>query len=208
MSSSRPPTSRNRPPDEPSFSREPGLRAEFSVAARPIVLTGGQTGVDTAATIAALNAGVAAHVVFPRGFRQEDGPITPRRRRALNGATLHELSSPEFSYRTWTCVHLASAVVLIDPAGGDGCQETIRAASHFGRPLMRVAAGAEFFESERSVNELARFSEFSAWLIVHRPRVLMIAGCRASLLAKCQPEPDLNGQLEAIVSELAGPTVS
>ena len=203
MSSSRPLIPGLRRPDEPPFSREPDLRAKLRANRRPTVLTGGQTGVDTAAAIAALNAGLAAHIVFPRGFRQEDGPITPSRRRALRGAALHELASPEFGYRTWTCVHLADAVVLIDPAGGDGCQETIRAASHFGRPLLNLAAGAEFFQAESNEQGLAFFTEFSAWLTAHRPRVLMIAGCRASLLTKNRPELDLSGQLEAIVAEFA-----
>jgi hypothetical protein len=204
LSSRRPPIPRRRPPDEPSFSRELDLRAELGVAPQPTVLTGGQTGVDTAAAIAALNVGLATHLVFPRGLRQEDGQITPARRRALHGATLHELASPEFSYRTWTCVQLADAVVLIDPAGGDGCQETIRAARYFGRPLLSLAPGAEFFQPESNAQGLARFSEFSAWLTAHRPRVLMIAGCRASLLAKNQPELDLNGQLEAIAVKFGG----
>src|SRR5260221_12721749 len=104
------------------------------------VLTGGQTGVDTAAARAALVAGLVVHVVFPCGYRQEDGPITPAGRRALRGAVLHELASPEFGDRTWTCVALADAVILIDPAGGDGCQETIRAAEQLGRPLLNLPA--------------------------------------------------------------------
>ena len=40
------------------------------------MLTGGQTGVDTAAARAALAAGLPVHLVFPCGFRQEDGPLT------------------------------------------------------------------------------------------------------------------------------------
>lgn len=167
------------------------------------MLTGGQTGVDTAAAIAALGAGLAVHIVFPRGFRQEDGPLTPARRRALRGATLHELPSPEFSDRTWTCVRTADAVVLIDPAGGDGCQETMRAASHLGRPLLNAAVGAEFFQGESTTPGLAHVSDLSTWLAAHRPRVLMIAGCRASLLANDRPDLDLTGQLAAIVAEFA-----
>ncbi len=203
MSSRRPRSPGTRPPDEPSFGPESELRAELRATARPSVLTGGQTGVDTAAAIAALHTGLAVHLVFPRGFRQEDGPLTPARRAALRGATLHELASAEFKYRTWTCVRLADAVVLIDPVGGDGCQETVRAASHFGRPLLSLAAGAEFFQAESNASPLALFSELATWLTAHRPRVLMIAGCRASLLAKERPDLDLTGQLDAIIAEFA-----
>jgi hypothetical protein len=204
LSSRHPPTQEPRRPDEPSFGAEPALRAELDQAAGRAVLTGGQTGVDTAAAIAALGAGLAVHIVFPRGFRQEDGPLTEARRRALRGATLHELPSPDFSYRTWTCVHLADAVILIDPAGGDGCQETIRAAARFGRPLLSLAAGPQFFHGESNPQGLGQIDELCAWLTVHRPRVLMFAGCRASLLANATPGLDLDGQLEAIIAEFAG----
>ena len=76
---------------------EQDLRARLLRRPGICVLTGGQTGVDTAAARAALAAGLPVHLVFPRGFRQEDGPITPARRRALRGAVLHELASGEFA---------------------------------------------------------------------------------------------------------------
>ncbi len=131
------------------------------------MLTGGQTGVDTAAALAALSAGLPVHLVFPRGYRQEDGPITPSRRLALRGATSHELESGDFRDRTWTCVYLADVVILIDPAGGDGCQETVRAASR------------------------------------NKGQVIMIAGCRASLLASQGKTRDPPGQLAAVMSAVA-----
>lgn len=203
MSSRRPRPPDRRRPEEPPFALEADLSAELRAAARRCVLTGGQTGVDTAAALAALGAGLTVHIVYPRGFRQEDGPLTPARREALSGATLHELACPEFRDRTWTCVRLADAVVLIDPVGGDGCQETIRAANHFGRPLLNLAAGPVFFEAESSASALAHRSGLTAWLAVHRPRLLMIAGCRASLLAKDRPDLDLTGQIAAIVADFA-----
>ena len=148
------------------------------------VLTGGQTGVDTAAARIALAAGLCVHLVFPRGFRQEDGPITPARRRALRGAVLHELASPEFRDRTWTCVGLADAVILIDPAGGEGCQETIRAAERLERPLLNLTASVG--PARRASRRAARTEvapAVSSFLSRNRTQVLMIAGCRGSLLA-------------------------
>ena len=71
------------------------------------VLTGGQTGVDTDATVAALRAGLAVHLVFPRGLRQEDGSLTGAGKRRFAGAAMHELGSASFRYRTWTCAYLA-----------------------------------------------------------------------------------------------------
>jgi hypothetical protein len=135
------------------------------------VLTGGQTGVDTYAALAALRAGLPVHLVFPAGYRQEDGPLTPARRRRFEGAVVHELSSDSFRYRTWTCAYLADAVLLLDPAGGSGCRETVRAATSLGRPLADCRSGA------------LSAAQTADWLASADARVLMVAGCRASILA-------------------------
>lgn len=152
------------------------------------VLTGGQTGVDTLAARAALRTGLPVHLIFPAGFRQEDGNLTPARRRALTGANLHELGSDSFRYRTWTSAYLADAVVLIDPAGGDGCRETARAASCLGRPLLSPGMAP------------VRAEEFAAWLGETGARVLMVAGCRASLLAAQGRAAAVRRQVAAIAA--------
>jgi Circularly permutated YpsA SLOG family len=152
------------------------------------VLTGGQTGVDTYAAVAALDAGLTVHVVFPRGYRQEDGTLTPARGRRLRGATLHELSSPSFRYRTWTCAYLADAVLLLDPAGGAGCRETVHAATRLGRPVLADRSGA--------LTEAQAVS----WLAAVSPRVLMVAGCRASVLASKGKGRGLRTQLAGIMA--------
>lgn len=177
---------------EPALAYVGELRAELVSAAGRSVLTGGQTGVDTAAALAALRAGLPVHLVFPRGLRQEDGPITPARRRALHGAAFHELDSPEFADRTWACVSLADAVILIDPAGGDGCQETVRAAQALDRPLLRLDDPPA---SDEDLTDQVR-----SFVLRNEPRVLMIAGCRASLLAGRLEPRDLRARLAAIVA--------
>ena len=71
------------PPDSSSW-QQPSLRERIARAqAGRCVLTGGQTGVDTLAAQSALRAGLAVHLVFPLGFSQEDGPLTPARRAEL-----------------------------------------------------------------------------------------------------------------------------
>jgi hypothetical protein len=135
------------------------------------VLTGGQTGIDTYAALAAAWAGLPVHLVFPAGYRQEDGRLTAARRRQLSGAVLHELCSASFRYRTWTCVYVADVVVLLDPAGGAGCRETARAARKLGRPLLSLRS------AELTAEQTAD------WLAETGARVLMVAGCRGSLLA-------------------------
>jgi len=150
--------------------QEAGLRRGVRAQPGLAILTGGQTGVDTYAAIAALRAGLAVHLVFPAGYRQEDGALTPARRRRLAGASFHELSSASFRYRTWTCVYLADAVLLLDPAGGAGCQETARAAERLGRPLL-------------SPDQLTA-EQANGWLRDEGAAVLLVAGCRASVLAR------------------------
>jgi len=137
------------------------------------VLTGGQTGVDTYAALAALRAGLAVHLVFPRGLRREDGTLSAGGRRRFAGAAMHELGSVSFRYRTWTCAYLADVVLLLDPAGGSGCRETTRAARKLGRPLLRLA-------------QLGRpdAAAVEDWLERADARVLMVAGCRGSVLAR------------------------
>jgi hypothetical protein len=152
------------------------------------VLTGGQTGVDTYAALAALRAGLPVHLVYPSGYRQEDGPLTAARRRRLAGAGLHELGSASFRYRTWTCVYLADAVILLDPAGGSGCRETARAARKLGRPLLIPAPG-----------QLGA-GQTADWLAAAKARVLMVAGCRASVLASKGKGRGLRADLAVIMA--------
>ena len=157
------------------------------------VLTGGQTGVDTYAALAALRAGLAVHLVFPAGYRQEDGPLTAARRRRLAGAVLHELGSASFRYRTWTCAYLADAVILLDPAGGSGCQETVRAARKLDRPLLCPAPG------QIGAGQIGA-GQTADWLASVGAGVLMVAGCRASLLASNGKGRGLRAELAAIMA--------
>ena len=152
------------------------------------VVTGGQTGVDTYAAQAALRAGLAVHLVLPQGYRQEDGTLSAGRRRRLAGAVLHELTSDSFRYRTWTCVYVADVVLLLDPAGGSGCLETVRAAEQLGRPLVSPQPGR------------LSAAQTAAWLAETCGRVLMVAGCRASALAREGKGRGLRAELATIMA--------
>ncbi len=170
---------------------EAELRAAVRGTPGVSVLTGGQTGVDTWAARAALEAGLPVQLVFPRGFRQEDGPLTRSRRARLRGAVFHELGPASFRFRTWACVSLADAVILLDPAGGDGCRETARAARELGRPLLALPPGP------------ADPAAIAGWLAGARPRVIMIAGCRASVLAAAGASRAVRTQAGAVVAAVA-----
>ena len=168
---------------------------------RLTVLTGGQTGVDTLAALAALGAGLPVHMVFPRGFRQEDGPLTAARRAALGGAVLHQLASTGFAQRTWTCVSLADAVLLVDPAGGDGCLETVRAADRLERPLLDLTTRLTPPGRDPSGSAGDAGSAVSSFLSANRAQVLMFAGCRGSQLAG--QTDAVRNLLEEVVAALA-----
>lgn len=166
-------------------AEEAGLRRAVRAAPGLTILTGGQTGVDSYAALAALRAGLSVHLVFPAGYRQEDGNLTAARRRRVAAAAFHELSSASFRYRTWTCVYLADAVLLLDPAGGAGCRETARAAKTLGRPLLNP--------------EQLTADQAAAWLRETGARVLLVAGCRASVLARKGKGRGLRTQLADIM---------
>jgi hypothetical protein len=184
-------------------SRAGELRDELRAATGITILTGGQTGVDTLAARAAISVGLPVHVVFPRGFGQEDGPLTAERRAKLDGAVLHELASTGFAQRTWTCVSLADAVLLLDPAGGEGCQETMRAANRLERPLLDltpIVTGTGGSAGTGDVGFAVR-----TFLRENRTQVLMIAGCRGSLLASGADGQvaEVRALLEEVASSLA-----
>jgi hypothetical protein len=173
---------------EEAARAESALRRQVRPAAGLTIVTGGQTGVDTYATLAALRAGLPVHVIFPAGWRQEDGPLTPARRQRLDGATLHELGEASFAYRTWTGVYVSDAVVLLDPAGGSGCRETARAAIALDRPLLDPEPGELTAESARD------------WLTRTGARVLLVAGCRASLLSRAAQHRAARASVEALTA--------
>jgi len=182
-----------RPTQHGNPNVESRLRDGVRAGAGLSVLTGGQTGVDTYAALAALRADLAVHLVYPAGYRQEDGPLTAARRRRLAGAALHELGSTSFRYRTWTCVYLADAVILLDPAGGAGCRETARAAHRLGRPLLIPEPG------QLSAGQVGA-AEIADWLAANCVRVLMVAGCRASVLASKGTGRGLRADLAVIMA--------
>lgn len=169
-------------------SSEPGLSRLLRAGPGLSVLTGGQTGVDTLAAQAALGAGLSVHLVFPRGYQQEDGPLTPVRRERLTGANVHQLRTASFRSRTWACVALADIVLLLDPAGGSGCEETRRAAAQLGRPLL---------SPDEKVLTAAQVAE---WLRRHEAHVLIVAGCRASVLERAGKGRELPAELAVIMA--------
>ena len=94
-------------------------------------------------------------------------------------------------------------MILIDPAGGDGCEETIRAAERLGRPLLNLSAGVG--PARRASCRAARTAvapAVSDFLSRNRTQVLMIAGCRGSLLASQHKTAEVKTEAKVIAAVL------
>jgi len=76
------------------------------------VISGGQTGVDQAALVAAKRCGIPTGGTAPLGFMTEEGP----RRSVLLGFGLVECGSSEYPARTLCNVRDSDATLLIAPA--------------------------------------------------------------------------------------------
>ncbi|MBT8442390.1 MAG: putative molybdenum carrier protein [Gammaproteobacteria bacterium] len=131
------------------------------------IVSGGQTGADRAALDAALEVGLEIGGWVPRGRRAEDGVVPGRY------AGLVETEDDAYEARTELNVRDSDATAIFcfgEPAGGAAF--TVDCARRIGKPLLildlRHCSGDEAAERMR------------AWLDATGPRVLNIAGPRAS----------------------------
>ena len=132
----------------------------------PVVISGGQTGVDRGALDAALAAGVPCGGFAPAARRAEDGRIPSR-------YPVTPLPGAGYRARTRANVRAANATVILHhgvPAGGT--RETLRACRLHGRPCLVLDAGR--LTPAQAGRAMARF--------VRRHRVLRlnVAGPRES----------------------------
>jgi hypothetical protein len=131
------------------------------------ICSGGQTGADRAALEVAMEHGLATGGWVPRGRRAEDGRV-PERYRGLV-----ETESPSYAQRTEANVRDCDATLVVSfgrPRGGTAL--TARLARRLGRPLL-VLDLAGLGRGEAA-------ARLAAWLAEVRPRVLNVAGPRAS----------------------------
>jgi hypothetical protein len=78
-------------------------------------------------------------------------------------------------------VSLADGVLLIDPAGGDGCGETVRATDRLERPLLDLTVRSTGNGGPGSAGDVR--AAVRSFISGNGAQVVMIAGCRGSLLA-------------------------
>jgi hypothetical protein len=131
------------------------------------IVAGGQTGADRAALDFALAHGIPTGGWVPRGRLAEDGRIPERY------PGLAETESADPSVRTARNVRDSDATLLLThgaPTGGS--RRTLEEAARAGKPLLHL-----------DLDELAPHEagpRLRGWLAALRPRVLNVAGPRAS----------------------------
>jgi hypothetical protein len=136
-------------------------------AAPEKIVSGGQTGADRAALDAAAECGLATGGWVPAGRRAEDGRIPVRYR------GLVEADSRDYAQRTEWNVRDSDATLVAafgPPTGGSAL--TLRLAHRLGRPVLVL--DLEALSDDEAAERLA------TWLAEVRPRVLNVAGPRAS----------------------------
>lgn len=132
------------------------------------VISGGQTGVDRAALVAAQAAGIEIAGWIPRGRRAEDGVI-PR-----DFPNLRESASTNYAERTRLNVAEADATLVMcdkkPPSGGTAW--TIRCARELDKPLLVERLG--------STDQRVVLDRVSQWLHSNQVGTLNVAGPRAT----------------------------
>ena len=149
------------------------------------LVSGGQTGVDRAALDFAIERGLTHGGYCPKGRLAEDGPIPARYH-------LQETEFEDYPTRTRLNVEMADATVIFQVGvklrPRSGCALTAGHARKIGRPCLvvgecpDVAAGAAVLR---------------AFLEEHRPKILNVAGSRAS------SEPDIAAYTGAVLAAVA-----
>ena len=129
------------------------------------LVSGGQTGADRAALLWALTRGIPVGGWAPKNLWAEDGCV-PRH------LGLRETPSSSLAQRTQWNVRDSDATVLFTPLAQPhgGSRLTAQCSSRLRRPLLHLHGE----ESPQAVQQLTRF------LLLNKPRVLNVAGDRAS----------------------------
>ena len=132
------------------------------------ILSGGQTGVDRAALDVALEIGIPIGGHLPRGRKDENGDVLPDKYTGMQ-----ETDSDDVNVRTELNVQNSDATLIFSHGalfGGSEC--TQRMARQHGKPCLHV----DF--DQHDADQAVRLVK--TWLSETQPRVLNVAGPRAS----------------------------
>jgi hypothetical protein len=138
-------------------------RAASDVPLSPIILSGGQTGVDRAALDVAMERGMPCGGWCPARRLAEDGPIDPR-------YPLRETPSADPARRTeWNVRDSDGTLLLVTGAPSPGTARTREIAGRLGRPVHL-----------HHLDTPPDADAFRGWLAIHKIRTLNVAGPRES----------------------------
>ena len=129
------------------------------------IISGGQTGADMGALLAARDLGLESGGVAPKGWLTEDGP----QEALLSGFWLSECEEAGYPARTRRNVMDSDGTLLIGPYLSGGTRLTYELATELNKPVFLVPYG-----------DLPNAEDFRNWLDRHAIHVLNVAGNRES----------------------------
>ena len=137
-----------------------------------LIVSGGQTGCDYGTLLGAKAIGIPTGGIAPKGWRTEHGPKPEMRTFGLV-----ESESEDYNVRTKQNVLLSDAIILVARNfESAGSRLTKRLAIDHGKPHFEVP-----FPPLPSLESPFLIDDIRAWLVWHRPGVLMFAGNRESV---------------------------
>jgi hypothetical protein len=134
------------------------------------IISGGQTGADIGALLAARALGIETGGIAARGWLTENGP----QESLLRSFDLNECEEEGYPARTRQNIALSDATLLAGPYESGGSKLTYDVAMQTNKPLFHVDYPADKDDDKR------RISEFRQWLEHHDVRTLNVAGNRES----------------------------
>jgi Circularly permutated YpsA SLOG family len=144
------------------------------------IISGGQTGADNGALLAALVAGIPTGGFASLGWETEDGPAP-----WLAGYGLVECSTAGDPARTVANVRASDATLWFGSAATPGAVLTLTTCLKLDKPCMVVRPGGS-----------VKPSHVVAWIVMDRFRVVNVAGHRES------KSPGISGWTERFLAEV------
>ncbi len=145
------------------------------------IISGGQTGVDRAALDVALEVGISIGGHLPRGRKDENGDVLPDKY-----PNMQETDTDDVNMRTELNVQNSDATLIFSHGALFGGSEyTKRMARQHGKPCLHVDFDKQ--DACRAVPVVR------AWLSETQPRVLNVAGPRAS------DDPEVYSQVKCVL---------
>jgi hypothetical protein len=136
------------------------------------IISGGQTGADTGALLAARQLDIETGGFAPKGWLTENGPQEENLRRF----GLIECNQPGYPPRTRANVAHSDGTLLVGDDRIGGTRLTGEIAVELTKPVFRIPFGVR---GETNTGA-ASLKEFRSWLRDHRIEVLNVAGNRES----------------------------